>query len=123
MNIFDEIRTKLKGKVLKYLNTPADHPRPQDDVPDETVIRHLYADYRKYYEERTVLIQYIQRMEKMYKVSQGGLLDITLHKRNLLTKKRVLQELTIIAYNMTKAHLDAQELLKSLTQEEKYSRE
>ena len=80
------------------------------------MLRHLYADYRKYYEERTVLIQYIQRMEKIYKVVQGGLLDITLYKKGRLTKNRLLQELTIIAYDMTRAHLDAQGLLKSLTE-------
>lgn len=116
MDILDEIKTWLTDRVKKYLGTPSDHPRPQDDVPEETVLRHLYADYLKYYEERTVLIQYIQRMEKIYKVAQGGLLDITLYKKGRLTKNRLLQELTIIAYDMTKAHLDAQGLLKSLTE-------
>lgn len=112
MNIISEIGLKITRHVLQYLNNPSDHPRPQDDVPEETILRHLYADYRKLSEERSTLINYIRQMENIYKQAQGGLLDIVLYKKDRHTKKRILQELQLIAYHITKDHLKAQQQLR-----------
>lgn len=110
MDIFTEIRTKISRRVLKWAATPADHERPQDDVPDETVLRHLYADYQRLSRERSILIHYIRRMEKIYEESKVGMFRIATGKKG--TRNRIRQELCLIAYNVVKEHLDAQQKLR-----------
>jgi len=77
MNIFTEIWTsKLPRRVIEWIQKPVDHERPQDDVPDETILRHLHADYRKMLRERLTLIQYIRKMENIYKNAQMGIFQM-----------------------------------------------
>lgn len=117
MDIFTEIRTKISRRVLKWAATPADHKRPQDDVPDETVLRHLYADYQRLSRERSILIHYIRRMEQIYEESKVGMFRIATGKKG--TRNRIRQELCLIAYNVVKEHLDAQtQLRKELERED-----
>lgn len=116
MDVFTEIRTKLSRRVGKWIDTPADHERPQDDVPDETILRHLYADYRKLSRERRTLIAYIRRMEGIYKETQTGLFYLAVSK-NPPTRKRMMQELRLLAYNLTKDHIAAQARLREMLAE------
>lgn len=101
MNIFKEIWTgRISRRVINWIQTPAAHERPQDDVPDETILRHLYADYRKMLAERLALISYIRKQEHIYKKAQAGLVAMAADggpwDRKLMVKKlrKLSRELT-----------------------------
>ena len=112
MNIFTEIWTaKISRRVMEWLKTPCGHPRPQDDVPDEVILRHLYADYRKMLSERMTLIAYIRKLENIYKDAQMGIFKMAV-SNNPPTKKRMVQNLRILAFDLTKRHIAAQEQLR-----------
>ena len=121
MDIFTEIRTKISRRVLKWAATPADHKRPQDDVPDETVLRHLYADYQRLSRERSILIHYIRRMEKIYEESKVGMFRLSTRRKG--TRSRIRQELCLLAYNVIKEHLDAQTQLRKELEMEDYEQD
>lgn len=114
MNILTELRIKLSRRATGILNTPADHERPQDDVPDEVVLRHLRDDYHNMSRERHILITYIRWMENIYKESQVRLLDLTSKVNVNRSKKRLIQEMRWLAYNITRSHIDAQRKLREM---------
>ena len=113
MNILYEIGLKLSRRVMQWLETPCDHPRPQDDIPDEVILRHLHSDYRKYLHERMTLIAYIRKLEVLYKNTQSELFRISVSS-SPPTKKRIIQQLRILTYNLTKEHIAAQQSLRSM---------
>ena len=114
MNILTEIWTsKLPRRVIKWIMTPADHERPQDDVPDETILRHLNADYRKMLHERLTLIAYIRKLENIYKNAQMGIFQMAVSD-NPPTRKRMVKNLRLLAYNLTKEHIAAQKQLREM---------
>jgi hypothetical protein len=110
MNIFTEIKNKISSRVLKWTETPSDHKRPQDDVPEETIRRHLYADYQRLTHERSILINYIRRLENIYEEAKMGMFRIATVKKG--TKNRIKADLQLVAYNTIRNHLDAQNQLK-----------
>lgn len=117
MNIFTEIATKISRRVVRWIETPCDHPRPQDDVPDEVILRHLHSDYRKLSHERMTLIAYIRHLENIYKEAQMTLFKLSI-SNNPPSKKRIVQEIRVLTYNLTKEHIAAQQQLRSMLGEE-----
>lgn len=114
MNIFSEIRaSKLPRCVIRWFMGPPDHERLQDEVPDEVILRHLYDDYRKMLRERMTLIAYIRKMENIYKEAQTELFKMSM-SNNPPTRKRIMQNLRWLAYNLTKDHIDAQKFLREM---------
>jgi len=114
MNIFTELKTKLSRRATGILNTPSDHERPQDDVPDEVILRHLRDDYHNMSRERHILITYIRWMENIYKGAQVRLLDLTSKTNKSRSKKWLIQAVRMIAYDITRSHIDAQRKLREM---------
>ena len=114
MNIFTEIWTnKISRRVMEWLKTQCDHPRPQDDVPDEVILRHIHADYRKMLNERMTLIAYIRKLESIYKDAQMGIFKMAVSDYPP-PKKRIVQDLRVLAYDLTKRHIEAQKQLRDM---------
>lgn len=116
MNIITEIKTKIMGHMRQYLERPPEGHRPQDDVPDEHVLKYIVRDYRRMFHERLALIAYIRRMENIYKVTQKGLFVYACHDNidKLPAKKRMVQEIQLLLYDITKEHLSAQKQLQKM---------
>ena len=116
MNIFTEIKTKIMGRMRQYLERPDNRPRPQDNVPDERILHYVVSDYQRMFHERLTLINYIRRMENIYKTVQQGLFVYACHdsSEKLPAKKRMLQELRSLLYQITTEHLSAQEQLQKM---------
>ena len=117
MRLFTEIGTKISRRVMRWIETPSDHPRPQDDVPDAVVLQYLYRDYRKMLHERMTLIAYIRKLETIYKEAQTELFRISV-SNNPPTRKRIVQNLRILTYNLTKEHIAAQQQLRKMLDDE-----
>lgn len=111
MNIFTEIRNKITPSMRKKLDVPADHSRPQDDVPDERVVHRVVADYQRMYNERQALIDYIRAMEKLYKETQSGLYK-AVSMPKLPTRNRLIADVRLALYDMTNYHIIAQKMLR-----------
>lgn len=116
MNIFTEIKTKVMGHMRQYLEQPDNRPRPQDNVPDERVLQYIVGDYQRMFRERLALIAYIRRMEHIYKAAQVGIFRYAAHDKieKIPNKKRLIAELRILLYDMTKEHLSAQKQLRKM---------
>ena len=116
MNIFTEIKTKIMGHMRQYLEQPENRPRPQDNVPDEQVLHYVVKDYRRMFHERLALIAYIRRMENIYKVTQKELYVFACHDNvdKLPAKKRIVQDLRLLLYDITKEHLSANKQLNKM---------
>lgn len=110
MNIFKEIKRRITLSMRRYLEAPADHPRPQDDVPNERVLHYIVKDYRRMYLERQTLIDYSRALERIYKETQVALYrDVTAQKRP--TRKRLMQNMKMTLFDMTQQHMAAQDIL------------
>lgn len=113
MDIFSEIKTKILRPVRGYLLSSQEKPRPQDDVPDERVLKYIVGDYRRMFIERTALIAYIREMECIYKDMQTEVFRIVGGGgRSVGKKNRMVQDLRQMLYNNTKKHMEQQELLR-----------
>jgi hypothetical protein len=116
MNIFSEIKTKIMGHMRIYLEQPPTEKRPQDDVPDERVLKYVVGDYQRMFHERLALIAYIRRLENIYKNAQMGIFRYAAHDKieKIPNKKRMVQELRLLLYDITKEHLSAQKQLRKM---------
>ena len=110
MNIFNEISTKLSAKVRKHSAEPADHERPQDEIPNERVLHFIVSDYRRMYNERGALIAYIHSLEAIYKETQTRLFKDTISTE--IKKKRLVADVRQILFDTTNDHIKAQERLR-----------
>lgn len=112
ISFFTELRNKITASMRKKLSRPADHPRPQDDVPTERVLAYIVGDYQRMYNERQALIDYIRALESIYSEVQIHLYKNATEKWTP-TKKRMLADERELLYDVTRSHLKAQEKLRT----------
>lgn len=111
MNIFTEIKRRVTGSMRRYLESPADRRRPQDDAPDEQVTLRVVADYQRMYRERQAVVGYIRHLEKIYKDAQTTIYQ-TVMPSSPPTRRRIIENLKILLFDITEHHLEAQKLLR-----------
>lgn len=115
MNLFTELAQKVTHSMRKKLDVPADHVRPQDDVPDDRVLQYVVGDYQRMYRERQTLIDHIRALEHIYKDVQLGLYKCTLAHSS---RNRMVANIRQLLYDMTKEHMEAQKRLRRNLEEQ-----
>jgi len=110
MNVFAELRNRLSLGLRRRLDVPSDHERPQDEIPEERITLRIVEDYQRMYGERQTLIDYIRSQEAIYKDAQRVLYRLVMRKAP--TRRKIMEELKLLLYDMTFDHMKAQQTLR-----------